>query len=107
MNCKVVFTDTAKADLREVAFYIAEQSKDKKLAIDFVNKLRDKCRILETAPECGALPKDRVLISNGYRFLVHNNYLIFYYYSKKENTAYISSIFNAKRDYFRVMKKLI
>lgn len=107
MSCVIKFTDTAKADLREIAFYIAEQSKDKELAIRFVNKLREKCRILETAPECGALPRDRVLVSNGYRFLVHDNYLIFYNYNKNENTAYITAIFNAKRDYMRVMKKYI
>ena len=63
--------------------------------------------ILETAPESGALPKDRVLISSGYRSLIHGNYLIFYYYIKEENTAYITAIFNAKRDYMRVMKKYI
>lgn len=27
MNCKVIFTDTAEADLRDIAFYIANQSK--------------------------------------------------------------------------------
>ena len=107
MNCKVVLTDTAKADLRDIALYIAEQSKDKNLAIRFVNKLRDKCKILKTAPECGSLPKDRILISNGYRFLVHDNYLIFYYYSEKENTAYVNAVFNAKRDYLRVMKRFV
>lgn len=107
MSCKVKFTDTAKADLREIAFYIAEQSKDKELAKDFVNKLRERCKIPETAPECGALPKDRVLVSSGYRFLVQDNYLIFYTYSKSENIVYINAVFNAKRDYMRVMKKYI
>lgn len=43
MNCRVIFTDTAEADLRDIAFYIAKQSKDKNIAIRFVNKLREKC----------------------------------------------------------------
>lgn len=107
MNCKLKFTDTAKADLREIALYIAERSKDKDLAIRFVNELREKCNILKTTPECGALPKDRVLVSSGYRFLVHDNYLIFYHYNATENTAYITAIFNAKRDYMRVMRKYV
>lgn len=107
MKCQLKFTDTAKSDLRSIAFYIFEQSKEKNIATRFVNELRDKCTILETAPECGAVPKDRVLVSSGYRFLVHGNYLIFYYYEKKDNTVYITAIFNAKRDYMRVMKKFI
>ena len=48
MSFKVKFTDTAKDDLRDIATYIAEQSKDKKLAINFVNELREKTKILFT-----------------------------------------------------------
>ena len=54
MNCRVIFTDTAEADLRDIAFYIAKQSKDKNIAIRFVNKLREKCKNLEILPESGS-----------------------------------------------------
>lgn len=107
MNCKVIFTDTAEADLRDIAFHIANQSRNKDIAIRFVKKLREKCKNLETMPEIGSLPKDRVLVSNGYRFLVHDNYLIFYTYVKEEKSVYVNAIFNAKRDYTCVMKKFI
>ena len=107
MSCHIKFTDTAKSDLREIAFYIAEQSKDKEIAKRFVEELRERCKILENFPESGSIPRDRVLKSNGYRFLVNKDYLIFYSYNKNENTAYILAVFNSKRDYFRVMKKFI
>jgi len=106
MNCRIKLTDTAKSDLREIAFYIAENA-DKTTAAHFVGELRDKCKILEQFPESGALPKDRVLKSAGYRFLVHGNYLIFYLYDATENTATIMAIFHSGRDYMRVMKKFI
>ncbi len=107
MNCQVKFTATAKEDLRGIAYYIAEQSKDKEIAACFVKQLQEKCKILEEFPESGAIPKDRVMMSAGYRFLVHKEYLIFYNYEKAENTAYILAVFNAKRDYMRVMKKFL
>lgn len=107
MNCKVIFTDTAEADLRDMAFYIANQLRKKDIAIRFVNKLREKCEILETMPEIGSIPKDRVLVSNGYRFLAQGYYLIFYTYIKEEKAVYVNAIFNAKRDYTCVMKKFI
>ena len=107
MICHIKFTDTAKSGLREIAFYIAEQSKDKEIAKRFVEELRERCKILENFPESGSIPRDRVLKSNGYRFLVHKDCLIFYSYNKNENTAYILAVFNSKRDYFRVMKKFI
>ena len=107
MNCQVKFTATAKEDLRGIAYYIAEQSKDKEIAARFVKQLQEKCKILEEFPESGAIPKDRVMMSAGYRFLVHQEYLIFYNYEKAENTAYILAVFNAKRDYMRVMKRFL
>ena len=107
MSFKVKFADTAKEDLRNIATYIAEQSKDKTIAINFVNELREKTKILETFPECGAIPDDRIMKNSDYRFLVHKEYLIFYHYIAKDNTSYILSIFNAKRDYSRVMRKII
>jgi toxin ParE1/3/4 len=107
MNCRVELTTTAKEDLRNIAYYIAEQSQDKEIAIRFIKQLQEKCKILEDFPESGAIPKDRVMMSAGYRFLVHKDYLIFYNYEKAENTAYILAVFNAKRDYMRVMKKFL
>ena len=107
MNCQIKFTATAKEDLRGIALYIAEQAKDKGIATRFVKELQEKCNILHQFPESGSIPKDRILMSSGYRFLVHKEYLIFYLYEKNENTAFVMAVFNAKRDYMRVMKKFL
>lgn len=103
----VKFTDTAKDDLRNIAMYIAEQSKDKKIAIGFVNEIRERTKILENFPECGANPDDRIMKSLEYRFLVHKEYLIFYRFVSEEDACYVLSIFNAKRDYHGVMRRFI
>ena len=107
MNFKVKFTATAKEDMRNIAIYIAEASGEKSVAVNFVNELRQKAKILEDFPESGSLPRDRVMLSAGYRFLVHKEYLIFYHYDPKEGISYILAVFNAKRDYTRVMRKYI
>ena len=107
MNFKVKFTATAKEDLRNIALYIAEASGEKSVAVNFVNELRQKTKILEDFPESGSLPRDRVMLSAGYRFLVHKEYLIFYHDEAKEKISYILAVFNAKRDYTRVMRKFI
>ena len=107
MNCQIKLTATAKEDLKGIALYIYEQSKDKNFAGRFIKELQEKCDVLKEFPEIGAIPKDRVLMSSGYRFLVHKDYLIFYHYEKSENTVYILAFFNSKRDYARVMKKFL
>jgi addiction module RelE/StbE family toxin len=107
MSYQVKFTDTAKEDLREIAFRIAEQSRDKDVAKRFITELREKCEVLETFPESGAVPKDRVLRSAGQRFLAHKDYLIFYTYEEESQMVYILAIFHEKQDYMRIMKKFI
>ena len=107
MNSQVVITDTARSDLRDIALYLADLSKDKNLAIRFVKELQEKTKILELFPESGAIPRDRVLKSNGYRFLSRKDYLLFYQYDKERNIVYVMAIFNGKRDYMRVMKKYL
>jgi len=107
MRCKIKFTSTAKNDLRDIAFYITEQSKDRESAIRFVGELQERCRILEEFPESGSVPNDRVLMSSEYRFFVQKDYLIFYLYEKAENTVYIMAVFNSRRDYMKVMKKFL
>lgn len=103
MSCKVSFTDTAKSDLLDIARSLAEISKDKALAVRFVRELQQETARLEQFPESGAVPRDRVLKSSGYRFLVHGDYLLFYLYEKEKNAVYVMAVFNGKRDDLRVM----
>ena len=107
MKYKVILTDTAKQDLREIALYIAEESKDKEIAKAFVNELREKTKKLQEYPNRGALPDDRILKALGYKFLLHKEYLLFYMVNESEETVYVMAIFNSKKDYMRVMKKFL
>ena len=107
MKYKLFFTDTAREDLREIAFRIAEISKDRELAKRFVRELRDNCNILETFPEGGALPRDRILKSAGYRFLVYKDYLTFYTVDKEKALVHILTVFNGKKDYMRVIGRYL
>ena len=107
MSYTVRLTDTAKQDLREIAFWIAEKSKDREIAKRFVGELRETCRKLDTFPNAGGIPKDRIIRSAGYRFAVHKEYLIFYLVDEEGKHVNVMAIFNAKKDYMRVMKKFI
>lgn len=106
MKYQIEFTDTAKSDLRNIAIYIAEQAKDKEIAKKFVKELSEQCLTLTDFPQMGATPKDRMLVSYGYRFLVHKEYLIFYSVDEPTEKVYIQAVFNAKKDYTRVLKKI-
>ena len=107
MSYRVQFTDTAKEDLRALAFRLADLSKDRELAKRFVRELQQNCKVLETFPESGALPRDRVLISAGYRFLVYKDYLTFYNVDNENAVVNVMAVFHGKNDYMRVMREYI
>ena len=107
MKWQVQMTETAKSDLREIALSILELSGDPETAVSFVTELKEKCRLLESLPDSGAIPKDYFLKAIGYRYLVYKHYLIFYLTDPPEKKVYIHAFFNEKLDYFRVMRKRI
>ncbi len=106
-NWQVIMTDTAKSDLREIGLGIYEASGDLDTAVRFVKELQQRCDILYSMPESGAVPKDYVLKAMGYRYLVHRHYLIFYIADAAELKVHIHAFFNEKLDYYRFMRKRI
>lgn len=107
MSYRVILTDTAVQDLREIAFWMAERSQDRELTKRFVGDLRNECERLKNFPNAGAIPRDRVLKSAGHRFVVHKDYLIFYTVDEDKQCVHILAIFHAKKDYMRVMRSFI
>lgn len=90
--------------MRDITFYVLEQSKERVVALRFVSELREQCFALSSFPDRVAYPKDSVLKSAGYRYLVHKEYLIFY--GVLNEIVYIEGIFNVKKDYMRVLKRI-
>lgn len=107
MSYQLRITETAKQDLREIAFYITERSMDNEIAKRFVVELREQCNRLTEFPQGGAMPKDRILRSFDFRYIVHKNYLIFYSIDEAQQIVSVLAIFNAKKDYLRIMRKFI
>lgn len=107
MSYQVRITETAKQDLREIAFYIAERSMNYETAKRFVVELQEQCNRLVEFPQGGALPKDRILRSLDFRYIVHKDYLIFYSIDEAQKIVSVLAIFNSKKDYLRVLRKFI
>lgn len=107
MSYTVVITDTAKQDLREIAIWITEQSKNIEVAKRFVNELRERCKKLSEFPLTGSFPRDYVLKSAGFRFVTHKEYLVFYLIDEENKTVNVMAIFNAKKDYMHVLRNFM
>ena len=107
MKYELLFSATAAEDLKEIACDIYSVSGSKESALKYIEGIREECRALELFPESGALPKDRILLSAGYRFVVYKGYLAFYKVDDENRRVIVSAVFNGKRDYSRYMNKYL
>jgi len=85
----------AEDDLDEIVLYIAS---DRPLAAEeLANKIEKNVSLLSKHPSLGRIPKEEELGRLGYRYLVVDNYLIFY--KIEEKTIYVHRILHGARDY--------
>lgn len=108
MTCYTVnFTETAKSDMRNIALYVAQESASIVPAQKFLDELKHTCEQLQNFPQSGMFPKDNVLRSAGYRYLICKNYLLCYTVDEQNEMVYVQAVFNAARDYSSVLKKML
>ena len=91
---QLIYTEDANANLVEIALYIAKQSASRKVAFNFTNRLREKCRHIAALPSTlgRARPELRVDI----RSFPYQGYVIFFRYGVE--TFEIINILHGSRD---------
>jgi plasmid stabilization system protein ParE len=76
----------AQRDLQEIYDLIVREAPQR--ADPFIDGLLAAIDSLATLSERGAIPRDEVLRQQGYRFLVHGPYLVFYKVLKRQVRVY-------------------
>lgn len=92
---KVKIYPSAQRDLRDIADYLNTLSPS--AALRYYDKLTQEIASLSTMPERCPRPRDLALAAKGYRYLIVENYLIFYVVSG--GTVQIRRILYGRRDY--------
>jgi len=92
---KVKIYPSAQQDLREIVDYLNTLSPS--AALRYYDKLTQEIASLSTMPERCPRPRDLALAAKGYRYLIVENYLIFYVVSG--GTVQIRRILYGRRDY--------
>ena len=88
----------AEDDLAEIVTYIAA---DRPSAAEAVaSKIEKNLALLSKNPRLGRAPKEEDLARLGYRYIVVDNYLVFYII--EEETIYVHRILHGARDYLRL-----
>ena len=101
MKNKIIYTDEARCDLDAIWDYIAGELQNPQAAERLVNKIMDKADQLEEFAESGMLLSSISEVIGEERFLVCENYLIFYHCGKSD--VIIDRVLYGRRDYLRVL----
>jgi toxin ParE1/3/4 len=76
----------AQRDLQQIYDFIVREAPRE--ADPFIDGLLDAIESLSTMSERGASPRDEALKRQGYRFLVHGNFLVFYKVTPRQVRVY-------------------
>ncbi|SCZ81816.1 type II toxin-antitoxin system RelE/ParE family toxin [Acidaminobacter hydrogenoformans] len=99
MNYVILRTDKAEDQLRDLIFYIADNSGDNQSALGYLEKLESAINRLREFPESGSLPRYSILKKQGYRVLIVERHLIFYKIHSEQRVVIIYAIVDGRREY--------
>ena len=95
---KIVYTNTARQDLRKIYEYIAYTLLVPDTAKAVSEAIMRKIRSLESLPKRNPLYRDEPWHSQGVRYLRVKNYLVFYTVNPDADTVSIARIMYGGRD---------
>ena len=99
MKYKIIRTDKADEQLKDIIFYIAEDSGSIDIALDYLNKIEKEVNRLEDFPMSGSVPRYTILRKQGYRVLIVERHLVFYKVDESEKVVTIYAFVDSRREY--------
>ena len=85
----------AEEDLNEIVSYVAADRPS--AAEELADRIEKTLQLLSRNPGLGRVPTEQQLVRLGYRYLVIENYLVFY--TLEGTTIYVHRILHGARDY--------
>ncbi len=99
MKYKINRTDKADEQLREIIFYIADDSGSIDIALNYLDKIENAIKQLEEFPMSGSEPRYSILRKQGYRVLIVERHLVFYKVNESDKIVTIYAIVDGRREY--------
>lgn len=102
MSYRLVYTDSAEENLREIAIRIGQDNID--FAISYIEKIRDEASNLTEFPDMGTVPRFLPARKRGIRILIIDNYILQYIPDHKAKTITVIKISYGTQSYKKMFK---
>lgn len=99
MKYSIIRTDKADEQLREIIFYIADDSGSVDIALNYLDKIEKAINSLEDFPTSESVPKYSILRKQGFRVLIVERHLIFYKINEDKKDVVIYAIADGRCEY--------
>jgi len=96
---KILRTDKAEDQLREIIYYIAGDSGNIDIALTYLDEIEQSINRLKDFPNSGTIPRYSVLKKQGYQVIIVEKHLIFYKINEENKTVIIYAIVDGRREY--------
>lgn len=103
MKYQIIRTDKAEEQLRQIIFYIAEDSGSIDIALNYLEKIETAIYRLEDFPYSGNLPHYSILKKQGYRVLIVEKHLVFYKADELQKKVVIYAVVDSRREYLNLL----
>lgn len=98
MKYKILRTDKAEDQLRDIMHYIAEDA-GVDAALRYLDKMEAAINRLHEFPSSGSMPRHYILKKQGYRVIIVEKHLVFYKISEEDRTVIIYVTVDGRREY--------
>ena len=87
MSYQILRTDKADEQLRDIIFYIADDSGSVDIALNYLEKIEKAINKLKVNPYSGSVPHYATLRRQGYRVLIVERHLVFYKVNESQQSV--------------------
>ncbi len=96
---QMVRTEKADNQLRDLIFYIADDSGSVDIALNYLAKVEKAMNRLSDFPESGSIPRYAILRKQGYRVLIVEKHLAFYKVDTENKLVTIYAVVDSRQEY--------
>lgn len=96
---QVLRTEKADNQLRDLIYYIADDSGSVEIALKYLAKIEKGMMRLADFPESGSEPRYAILRKQGYRVLIAPKHLAFYKIDKTNEIVTIYAVVDSRQEY--------